>query len=175
MDTQQKKLSLKQKGSMDYDVLLLATGSKPNKFGWPGQDLDGVGGLYSYQDLEYMEKYTKGIERGLIVGGGLIGIEMAEMMLSRGIKVTFLVREKGYWSNVLPMEESQMIVRHMKEHHVDLRLESELDSIIDDGNGRACGVMTKAGDKIDCQFVGLTAGVSPNIAFLEGSGIETQR
>ena len=42
----------------------------------------------------------------MIVGGGLIGIELAEMLHSRGIDVTFLVRERSYWDNVLPAEES---------------------------------------------------------------------
>ncbi len=92
--------------SIDYDKLILATGSIPNKFGWPGQELEGVSGMYSYQDLEYIEKYTKGIERGVIVGGGLIGIELAEMLRSRNIDVTFLVREESFWDNILPVEES---------------------------------------------------------------------
>lgn len=175
VDPQAKKLSLQKTGSMDYDTLILATGSVPNKFGWPGQDLKGVQGLYSYQDLELMEENTKNIKRGVIVGGGLIGIEMAEMLLSRGIEVTFLVRENGYWSKVLPKEESEMIVRHIYEHHVDLRLSSELDSIIDDRTGRVKAIKTKAGEEIECQFVGLTAGVAPNISFLKDSGIELQR
>ena len=62
-----------------YDKLILAVGSKPNKFGWPGQDLDGVQGLYSYQDLEQLEKNApnnKQCKRAVIVGGGLIGIEL---------------------------------------------------------------------------------------------------
>mgnify|MGYP003686077209 CR=1 FL=1 len=52
---------------LEYDDLILAVGSKPNKFGWPGQDLNGVGGLFSYQDLEHMETYTKDISRGVTV------------------------------------------------------------------------------------------------------------
>ena len=44
---------------MPYDKLLIASGAKPNKFGWPGQDLIGVQGLYSYQDLKKMEKKIK--------------------------------------------------------------------------------------------------------------------
>jgi len=91
VDTNSKKLVFTNGQNIGYDVLILATGSISNKFGWPGQDLEGVSGMYSYQDLEYIEKYTKGIERGVIVGGGLIGIELAEMLKSQGIEVTFLV------------------------------------------------------------------------------------
>ena len=120
IDFEEKVLIFSNKESMTYDVLVLATGSKPNKFGWPGQDLKGVQGMYSYQDLELMESNSKDISRAVIVGGGLIGIEMAEMLNSRKIPVTFLVREKNFWDNILPLEESKMIYRHILEHHIDL-------------------------------------------------------
>ena len=175
VDTANKQLQTAEGNTLSYDKLILATGSASNKFGWPGQDLDGVHGLYSYQDLEAMERHSDGLERAVIVGGGLIGIEMAEMFHSRNIPVTFLVREKKYWNMVLPSEESEMVSRHIRENHIDLRLETELKEIIDDGQGRACAVITNTGERIECGFVGLTAGVHPNIKFLEGSGIETQK
>ena len=175
VDTSKKLLKLAEGDEIAFDTLIIASGSKPNKFGWPGQDLDGVQGLYSYQDLELMEKNTEKISRAVIVGGGLIGIEMAEMLLSRNIPVTFLVRENSFWDNVLSREESDMINRHIREHHVDLRLSTELKEIVPDERGRAKSVITNTGETIHCEFVGLTAGVSPNIAFLEGAGIETHR
>jgi 3-phenylpropionate/trans-cinnamate dioxygenase ferredoxin reductase subunit len=160
---------------LSYDKLLIATGSASNKFGWPGQDLEAVRGLYSYQDLEYMETYSQNLERAVIVGGGLIGIEMGEMFHSRNIPVTFLVRESSYWDNVLPREESEMISRHIREHHFDLHLGTELKEIIDDGSGKAGAVVTNQGETISCGFVGLTAGVHPNIDFVRDSSLETEK
>ncbi|MCI5056151.1 MAG: NAD(P)/FAD-dependent oxidoreductase [Flavobacteriales bacterium] len=176
VDFESKALHLKTGQTISYDELILATGSKPNKFGWKGQDLPGVQGLYSYQDLELLEQNSKNIKRGVIVGGGLIGIELAEMLLSRGIAVTFLVREANFWSSVLPKQESELIGRHIKEHHVDMRYNTNLDEIIAGPDGRVCAVKTKeTGETIDCQMVGLTAGVSPNISFLKDSTLETER
>ncbi len=156
-----------------YDKLIIATGSKSNKFGWVGQDLDGVHGLYHWQDLEAMQRHAKkGVRRAVIVGGGLIGIEMAEMFLSHKIPVTFLVREKSFWNVVLPAEESEMVNRHIREHHIDLRLESEFSEILDENNdGVADAVILKSGEKFLCDFVGLTVGVSPNIDFLRKDAI----
>jgi NAD(P)H-nitrite reductase large subunit len=173
--TEVKELVMKSGESISYDKLILAVGSKPNKFGWPGQDLLGVQGLYSFQDLESIEENSKNTKRAVIVGGGLIGVELAEMMLSRGIAVTFLVRESKFWGNVLPEQEGQLISKHIKKHHVDLRFNTELDEIIADENGRAKAVKTKDGEIIDCQIVGLTAGVSPNVAFLKNTNIEVER
>jgi NADPH-dependent 2,4-dienoyl-CoA reductase/sulfur reductase-like enzyme len=181
VDFDSKSLKFSDGRSLLYDNLVLATGSKSNKFGWKGQDLDGVQGLYSYQDLELLEKNTnpygqeQKVRRAVIVGGGLIGIELAEMLMSRGIPVTFLVRESLFWGNVLPEGESKLIMRHMAEHHVDLRLESELDEIISDAHGRVKEVRTKSGEIIPCELVGLTAGVSPNIDFLKGSALGLDR
>lgn len=170
-----KQLKFQNGDFLNYDKLVLATGSKPNKFGWPGQDLKGVQGLYHLQDLELMELWTKRIDRAVVVGGGLIGIEMAEMLLSRGIAVTFLVRESNFWNLVLPDEEARMIDSHIQDHGVDLRLATELSEIIDDGTGRVAGIVTPTGEHIDCQFVGLTVGVSPNIDFLSGSSLEINK
>jgi NADPH-dependent 2,4-dienoyl-CoA reductase/sulfur reductase-like enzyme len=175
IDTEKKILKLDNGTDLEYDKLVLAVGSKPNKFGWTGQDLDAVQGLYSYQDLETMEKYSPTTNRAVIVGGGLIGVEMAEMFLSRGIAVTFLVRENRFWGGVLPQKEGELISKHIKKHHVDLRFETELQEIISDENGRAKAVITKSGEEIECQFVGLTAGVSPNISFVKGSNVKTNR
>lgn len=175
VDTGAKKVRLAHGKDMDYDALILATGSVYNTFEWPGQDLQGVGGLVSLQDLEYMETYTRGIERGVVVGGGLIGIEMVEMLLSRGIQATFLVREESYWDRVLPPEESEMVNRHIRAHHVDLRLGTELREITGDAKGRANGAITSKGDRIACQWVGLTAGVRPNLGAVIQTGVQYAR
>lgn len=175
VDFHQKQLSMQKGETIHYDKLVIATGSKPNKFGWPGQDLNGVQGLYSKQDLDLMEENSAGLERAVIIGGGLIGIEMAEMFHSRHIPVTFLVRENSFWNKVLPAEESEMINRHILENGIDLRLGEELDAIIDDGHGNVAAITTKKGDKIDCGFVGLTVGVSPNLDFLKDTSLEIDK
>jgi len=175
IDTTYKTLHYDTGGTLHYDILILATGSKPNKFGWPGQDLEGVSGMYSMQNLRYIEKYTQDIDKGVIVGGGLIGVELAEMLHSRGIEVTFLVREKSFWNMVLPAEESALVGRHILDHGIDLRLNAELGRITADEQGRVKSVITNLGEEISCGFVGLTAGVSPGIDFVKSSDIKTER
>ena len=78
VNPEEKKLTLDNVSSLHYDKLIIATGSKPNKFGWPGQNLHGVQGLYSKQDLDLLEVNAPNknvCKRAVIVGGGLIGIE----------------------------------------------------------------------------------------------------
>ncbi|MFQ3297650.1 MAG: NAD(P)H-nitrite reductase large subunit [Polaribacter sp.] len=180
-----KQLEFANGETLSFDKLIIATGSKPNKFGWPGQDLDGVMGMYHKQDLEKLEKYApdnKTCNRAVIVGGGLIGIELAEMLRSRKIPVTFLVRENSFWNGVLPAQESAMINDHIKEHHIDLRLSTNLKEIKSDKNGRVKSIIIEeTGEEIFCNVVGLTAGVTPNIDFIKdteivlGRGIKVNR
>lgn len=175
IDHQNKKLILHNKEPLEYDRLLIATGSKSNKFGWPGQALEGVQGLMDLMDLRALYENVKNARRAVIVGGGLIGIELAEMIHSRNMGVTFLVREESYWGNVLPKEESMMINRIIRHEGLELRLETELKEIVDDGNGRVAAVITNKGDRIDCEIVGLTAGVSPNTDLVKETDIDTGR
>ena len=176
IDYSSKTLSFSGRGKMTYDQLILAVGSKPNKFGWPGQDLKGVQGLYSKQDLDLMEENTSEhkVERAVIVGGGLIGVEMAEMLHSRNIPVSILVREEKFWGNILPLKEADIIERHLVKNNIDLHFATELKEIISDENGRVKSVITSTGEELACQFVGLTPGVSPNIDFLKETALETE-
>ncbi len=172
VDTSNKELLFTDNTRLSFDVLIVASGSKPNKFGWPGQDLKGVRGLYHKQDLEALEKATSSIKHAVVVGGGLIGIELAEMLLSRGKTVSFLVRESSFWNNILPKKESKMINHHIVDHGIDLRLSTNLVEIQGNSKNEVKSVITDKGDVIPCQWVGLTAGVSPNVDFLLESSIE---
>ena len=175
IDTDRKRLQLHKSNTLDYDKLLIATGSKSNKFGWPGQDLDGVQSLYDLRDLRTLYENVKTTRHAVIVGGGLIGIELAEMLHSRNIHVTFLVREESFWDNIIPGEESRMINRVIRDQGIGLKLKTNLKEIVDDGTGRACAVITDKDERIDCELVGLTAGVSPNIDLVKDTKIETNR
>jgi NAD(P)H-nitrite reductase large subunit len=170
---EKNEISLENDEVLPYDFLVLATGSKPNKYNWPGQDLEGVSGLYHRQDLEYLEKYASKIKRAVVVGGGLIGVELAEMLNSRGIAVTFLVRENRFWNMVLSENEGRMLEKHILEHGINLKLNTELKEI--QGKDSVESIMTSEGESFECQFVGLTVGVSPNVDFLRNSSLNINK
>jgi NADPH-dependent 2,4-dienoyl-CoA reductase/sulfur reductase-like enzyme len=134
-----------------------------------------VQALYSYPDLQKLELHTRGIKSAVIVGGGLIGIEMAEMLGTRNIQVTFLVREQAFWNNVLPIQEARLISRHIASHGVELRHNNELKEIFGDENGKVKGVLTNHGEEIGCDFVGITVGVHPDISIVKDTNIATNK
>ena len=176
IDFKGKSLNLKSGSSIDYSKLILATGSKPNVLKIPGHELTGVQGLYSYQDLQLLEKNTKQkMERAVVVGGGLIGVELSEMLHSRGVPVSVLVRDDRFWGGVLSSEEGELIGQHLERNGIDLRVNTELKEIKGGEDGKVTSVITNTGEEIQCGLVGITIGVHPNTSILSETELETNK
>ncbi|WP_424495203.1 NAD(P)/FAD-dependent oxidoreductase [Salinimicrobium sp. GXAS 041] len=175
IETASKTLFLDGDEKFSYDKLLLATGSLPRKIGWKGENLQGVQGLVTKQDLDLLEENSRNCKKAIIVGGGLIGVELAEMLQTRNIEVEMLIREQSFWRNVLPEKDADFISRHIQSHGIKLHFNTELSEILGDESGKVRSVITSKNEEIACDLVGLSIGVAPNIAFLEDSEIETDR
>lgn len=172
VDTENQQLKLKKNQPLAYDKLVLALGSVPRPLPTPGATLPGVQSLYSKQDLDELTA-TKNIKNAVIIGGGLIGIELAEMLHSRGVEVLMAVREERFWDMVLPTEEADRVGAHIQSRGIDLRLSTTVTQI--NGSSRVESVTLGSGETYPCQFVGATIGVVPNIEFVKPSSIETNR
>lgn len=155
-----------------YDKLVIATGSRPAMPGIPGEQLPGIQGFYHLQDLDSLETAAPHMHKALIIGGGLIGLELAEMLHSRQIPLTIITREEKVLNFLLPPPESDMVEHHIRSQGIDIRLATGIRSFTDEGRGRLSGALTLSDEYITADFAGITMGVRPNIAFLEGSGIE---
>jgi len=175
VDTADKTIRTDMGEEIAYDVLVLATGSKPNTLNIPGEKLKGVQGFYSMQDLELLEKNThpplipkaqQKVKSAVIVGGGLIAIELAEMLLTRNIQVTIVERGPHYWSSVLPAEDSAFLTKHIIHHGAQLMTETQISEILGDEDYRVRAVVTHTGETVSCELVCMAIGVRPNMDFL---------
>lgn len=90
VNTQEHQVLLENGEMLDYDKLVLALGSRPKSLGLGEFSLSGVQGFYSLQDLQVLQEKTDKISHAAIIGGGLIGVELAEMFTFRGIPFSFL-------------------------------------------------------------------------------------
>ncbi|KAA3634783.1 MAG: NAD(P)/FAD-dependent oxidoreductase [Calditrichaeota bacterium] len=170
LDVLNKKLQLKNGQSLTYDKLLIASGSVPVMFDWKGADLEGVGNFVLWSDLEWLLEKAKTAKKAVVVGGGLIGIETAEILQLAGIQTTFLIRESHYWPVALDENEGTIVCDHMKEHGIDVRLKTEMQEILGD-NGKVTGVKTSNGETIDADLVLIAIGVRPQTDWLADSGL----
>lgn len=171
LDADERTIELKSGKTVPYDRLLIATGSVPASVPWKGLDQVGSGlvNFVSAQDLEQCERYAASTRNAVVVGGGLIGIELVECLRHHGKPVTFLIREPWYWPVALGGDEGEMITAHMRRHGVDVRLEESVGEVRTDAGGRVSAVLTESGLELPCDLLGVAIGVRPAIDWLRSA------
>lgn len=167
-DADSRHVILRSGRSLHYDRLLLATGSAPNEVRWKGLDSvrDGVVAFVTLDDLDRCERLTPSTREAVVVGGGLIGVELAECLAHHRKRVTFLVREPWYWPAALAAEEAEIVSGHIRGHGVDVRLNETISEVAAGADGRVCAVKTEAGTEFPCQMLGVCVGVHPAVDWL---------
>ncbi len=174
IDPTSATVALENGAPLAYDRLLIATGSVPAMYGWPGSDLEGVINFVSCNDLKKLCSIKKKAGKAVVVGGGLIGIELAEVLLHFGIEVSFLIREHTFWPTSLSPEEGRMIQRDMEKRGIRVLMDTDLAEITGTG-GRVSGVVTGTGERIESDIVGIATGVVPDTGLAKKSGIPVRR
>lgn len=171
VDIKTRNVVISHGPSIHYDYLIIASGSVSRTLDIPGQNLGGVHHLYHLQDLESIENtLRRGVQRAVVAGGGLIGIELVEMLASRHIPVHFLIRESGFWANVLPGEERDIVHNHIRAHGIQLHLQTEIKKML--GEDQVKNLVLSNDVSLPADLVAIVIGVKPNIQFLKESGIQ---
>src|SRR5260221_10880979 len=161
-------------GRLAYDRLLLATGSKARPATWPGSVGPGVHYFVTLQDLEVLDKDARTGQRAVVIGGGLIGVEAAEILHDRGLHVTFVIRENWYFPMALDKNEAELISEHMRHQGIDVRVGVNVDEILRGPDGRPRAVKV-AGKELSADLVVTAIGVIPNTEFLAGSAVKLSK
>ncbi|HEY6546497.1 MAG TPA: FAD-dependent oxidoreductase, partial [Vicinamibacteria bacterium] len=167
----EKQLVFADGSRLGYDKLLLAVGSKGRPAPWPGADGPGVHCFVTLRDLEGLDRDAKQGGRAVVVGGGLIGVEAAEILHDRGLHVTFVIRENWYFPLALDENEAALVTEHMRSHGIDVRFGVNIQEILRGEGGGPRAVRLETGDEVPCDLVVSAIGVVPNTKFLEASGI----
>jgi NAD(P)H-nitrite reductase large subunit len=170
----EKKVTLGKGEIIAYDKLIIATGSKSKQLSCSGENLNGVHTLYSLQDLARLDESISGKSNAVIIGGGLVGIELAEMLHSRGIRVEFLIREDGYWRDVLALEEAELISRHIKKYGITLRCNTQVKAFIGNSTNEVESVLSNDDQNITCDLACVAVGVTPNVDFLRNTELKIE-
>jgi NADPH-dependent 2,4-dienoyl-CoA reductase/sulfur reductase-like enzyme len=168
LDATARILKLKSGRTIAYDRLLLATGSLGTRADWPGLESakEGVVHFVTLDNLAQCERLTPSTREAVVVGGGLIGVELVECLVFHGKKVTYLVRSPWYWPGALAREESEIVSEHIRRHGVDLQGTEEVAEVLAGADGRVRGVRTKSGAEFGCQMLGIAIGVDPAVDWL---------
>ena len=125
-----KELVFENGSRLAYDKLLLTLGSKGRSAPWPGSQGPGVHCFVTLRDLEGLDRHAKRGGRGVVIGGGLIGVEAAEILHNRGLHVTFLIRDNWYFPLALDAAESALVTEHMRRVGIDVRTGAKVGEIV---------------------------------------------
>ena len=177
IDTEQRSLSLGNGRTAFYDRLLVASGSRPALPPIPGSDVEGFMTMRTMQDARtILDKVAGGsVKRAVVVGGGILGLEVVSALRARGAQVTYLVRGNSFMTGVLDQVASDLVLARCRHFDVDLRLSEEIAGV-ESKAGKLAGVRLKSsGEQVKTGLVVVAAGIKPNIGFLAGSGVKTGR
>lgn len=178
VDTKQKRLDLSSGQKAAYDQLLVAAGARATMPPFPGVELSGVMTMRTMQDARFvMDQISSGtLKRAVVVGGGILGLELVAGLTTRGVKVTWVVRGEAVVSPPLDRAGSDLALGRCRHFGVDVRLSEEIGEVAGDKRGRFQAVTLKrSGDRVEAQLLAMSVGITPNIEFLEGSGVKTGR
>ncbi len=175
IDTEKRSLDVKnlETGevlSQDFDELILSPGSEPLKPPIPGIGEDGIFTLWTIPDTDRIYKFIedKKPKKAIVVGGGFIGLEMAENLVHRGLEVS-LVEMLDQVMAPVDFDMAQMLHENMRELGVDLHLSSRVTSF-EKKEGR---LLANLEDKsLEADMILLSLGVRPQTAFLKDSGLD---
>ncbi len=160
--------------SLQYDRLLLATGSMAARLPVPGSDLEGVLKLDHLEDALRILKLARKARSAVVVGGGITALELVEGLLARGVSTHYFLRAERYWSNVLDETESRMVEDHIRRQGVEIHHKTELVEITGK-QGKVTGARTQDGRLIPCDLVAYAIGIQARKDLAETCGIHTER
>jgi 3-phenylpropionate/trans-cinnamate dioxygenase ferredoxin reductase component len=156
---------------LDYEKLLLATGSTPRRLSVPGADLNGVRYLRTVDDSDHLKSRFARARRVAIIGGGWIGLETAAAARKAGSDVTLLERSEIPLLHVLGPEAAAIFADLHRDHDVDLRCQTGVVKLTG-RDGRVTGVILSDGSRIDADLVVVGVGVTPNIKLAAEAGLD---
>jgi NADPH-dependent 2,4-dienoyl-CoA reductase/sulfur reductase-like enzyme len=172
VDTKNKKLSLEDGSSVDYDKLLIATGSHPIRPPISGMDLPGVLSCWTLEDGRNIAARAKKGSNVVLMGAGFIGCIILEALASRGVNLTVIEMEDRMVPRMMDQNSGNLIKKWCQDKGVTVYTSTRVESIKEDG--KSLKVALDSGETVDADVVISATGVKSNIQFLEGSGIETE-
>ncbi|MEF8888372.1 MAG: FAD-dependent oxidoreductase [Haloarculaceae archaeon] len=157
----------------EYDKLLVATGGTPTQLPVENADADGIHHFWTFQDARGIREAADAADTGVIVGAGLLGIDLAAVCAAQDIDAHYLMRGNRWWRYALSLEGAEIIHDALEENGVTPVFDSGVDRFEVDGDGRVTGAVDPNGDRYEGEFCGVAIGLDFNTEWLRGTGIET--
>ncbi|MDY0211939.1 MAG: FAD-dependent oxidoreductase [Desulfuromonadaceae bacterium] len=154
---------------LGYDKLVMATGNEPIMPPLPGMDLPGVLPLKTMEQAQEIDRLAHEGKNAVIIGAGLIGLEMAEALSVRGLNVTLIEMKDQVLATSLDFNMAAMVHRELRRNNVNLRLAEPLERI--EGREHVTAVVTSKGS-YPADLVLVAVGVRPAVQLAKDAGVD---
>mgnify|MGYP002762021334 CR=1 FL=1 len=155
-----------------YDKLLIATGGTPTQLPVANSDADGVHHFWTFQDARAIREHADQCDTGIIVGAGLLGIDLAAVCAAQELDAHYLMRGNRWWRYALSLEGAEIIHDALEEKGVKTVFDSGVDRFEVDDSGRVEAAVDPNGERFEGEFCGVAIGLDYNTGWLDGTGVE---
>lgn len=174
LEVSKKTVTLSNGEEYQYGKLLISVGGKTIPFSAPGAELENILYLRTLEDADKIIKVASQSQKGVIIGGGFIGLEFASCFKANGINdVTVLVMEPYFWFGKLDEKSSMVLTATLEKNGIKVLMEEEVEKF--EGEGAVSSVLTKTGRRYETQVVGVGIGIKPDLDWIKESGISVNR
>jgi NAD(P)H-nitrite reductase large subunit len=156
----------------EYDKLLVATGGTPTQLPVDNADAEGVHHFWTFEDARAIREHAEAAETGIVVGAGLLGIDLAAICAAQDIDAHYLMRGNRWWRYALSLEGAEIIHDALVDNGVEPVFDSGVDHFETDDAGHVTAAVDPNGDRYEGEFAGVAIGLNFNTEWLQGSGVE---
>jgi NAD(P)H-nitrite reductase large subunit len=172
VDTDAHVVRTHEGDDIPYDKLLVATGGTPAQLPCENSDADGVHHFWTFQDARGIREHAERAEAGVIVGAGLLGIDLAAICAAQDIEANYLMRGDRWWRYALDADGAEIIHEALRERDVTPRFGSGADRFEVDDDGAVVAAYDGDGERYGADFVGVAIGLDFNTEFLQDTDVE---
>jgi NAD(P)H-nitrite reductase large subunit len=170
VDPQHKRLTLKSGGELGFNKLIIATGARPRTLEIPGAKLRNLHYLRSLDDSKVIQRSTENVKRAVVIGGGFIGMEVAAVLLQKGIEVTMILSDDRIWKRLFSPQMSSFFEAYYTARGIRFAKNATVAELR--GNETVSSVLLADGQPIACDMVVAGIGVLPVTEMLANSGVD---
>ncbi|MFW5956073.1 MAG: NAD(P)/FAD-dependent oxidoreductase [Halorhabdus sp.] len=175
VDTDAKTVQTHDGTGYEYDKLLVATGGTPIQLPVENADADGIHHFWTFEDARRIRQHASEAETGVIVGAGLLGIDLAAICGAQGVDADYLMRGNRWWRYALTLDGAEIIHKALRDLGVTPVFESGLERFEVDEDGHVSGAVDSNGQFHEAEFAAVAVGLDYNTEFLQDTPVEVDR
>ena len=159
----------------EYDSLLLAIGGTPQQLPVENADADGVHHFWTFEDARAIKQSAEQADTGVVVGAGLLGIDLAAICGAQDVEAKYLMRGDAWWRYALSEEGAEIMHDALRDRGVTPVFDSGVDHFETDAEGAVTAAVDPDGVEYDTDFAGVAIGLDFNTEIVQDTPIETDR